>query len=170
MRVFDNGVYRDMTADELSQMEADARRARLEEAVRPLSASEVLGMLIPQQINTLAVDDATASRMVEFYPKITMYAEGSLIAAGTRINWNGTLKQAAVDLWNTTENNPNNAPTLWQDIAYKDGIRIIPETITAAQAFAKGELGWWNDSVYESLLDANVYTPDAYPAGWEKMK
>lgn len=166
MRVCDNGIYRDMTAEELEQMEAIGRQERLKEAFRPLTESEVLALLIPQQINTLAVDDATASRMVEFYPKLTMYAEGSLIAAGTRINWNGTLKQAAVDLWNTTENNPDNAPTLWQAIAYRNGIRIIPATITAGEAFAKGELGWWGDAVYESLIDANVYTPEAYPAGW----
>lgn len=57
-----------MTPEELAQMEAAARRARLEEAARPLSESEVLGMLIPQQINTLDVDDNTALRMKDFYP------------------------------------------------------------------------------------------------------
>ena len=170
MKICTNGIYRDATAEEFAQWEADARRARLEEARRPLSESEVLAMLIPQQINTLDVDEATASRMVEFYPKITMYAEGSLISAGTCINWNGSLKQAAVDLWNTTENNPVNAPTLWQDIAYKQGIRVIPATITAGEAFAKGELGWWHDEVYESLIDANVYTPEQHPAGWELVR
>lgn len=92
-----------------------------------------------------------------------------LIKAGTRINWHGTLKQAAVDLWNTAESNPDNAPTLWQDIAYRDGIRIIPQTITVTEAFAKGEKGWWGDSLYESLIDVNVYTPEQYPAGWQTV-
>lgn len=166
MKKYVNGKYIELTTDEITLLQLERRKIDLYEKSRPLSASEVLALLIPQQINTLAVDDATASRMVEFYPKLTMYAEGSLIAAGTRINWNGTLKQAAVDLWNTTENNPDNAPTLWQAIAYRNGIRIIPATITAGEAFAKGELGWWGDAVYESLIDANVYTPEAYPAGW----
>ena len=53
-----------------------------------------------------------------------------LIAAGTRINWKGSLKRAAVDLWDRKENDPDNAPGLWEDIMYKNGIRIIPETIT----------------------------------------
>lgn len=56
------------TAEELAQMEADARRARLEEASRPLTESEVSRMLITQQINTLDVDDNTALRMKAFYP------------------------------------------------------------------------------------------------------
>ena len=66
VRFFDGKNYRDMTAEELAQMEADARRARLEEATRPLRSEEVLAMLIPQQINTLAVDDNTALRMLAF--------------------------------------------------------------------------------------------------------
>lgn len=112
-----------------------------------------------------SVDDKTASEGVELSPNYKQ--DGSLVKSGTRINWNGVLKRAAADLWATAENNPDNAPSLWEDIMYKDGIRIIPETITVGTAFTKGELGWWKDVVYESLIDANVYTPEAYPAGWK---
>lgn len=72
----------------------------------------------------------------------------------------------AVDLWDTAENNPDNAPTLWEDLPYIDGIRIIPEVITVGTAFSKGEQGWWNGALYESQADNNVWTPDAYPAYW----
>ena len=50
---------------------------------------------------------------------------------------------------------------------YKDGVRVIPDVISAVEAFAKDELGWWNGAIYKSLIAANVYTPDAYPQGWE---
>ena len=99
-----------------------------------------------------------------------MRYDGSLISAGTRINWHGTLKQAAVDLWDEEQNSPDNAPTLWVDIVYREGIRIIPETFTAAQAFALDELGWWQEHVYRSTIAANVYTPDQYAAGWELVR
>lgn len=46
-------------------------------------------------------------------------------------------------------------------------VEIIADTITAGTAFAKDECGWWGDVLYRSLIDANVYTPDDYPAGWE---
>ena len=111
-----------------------------------------------------SLDDKTASETPELFGKLNQ--NGELVKAGTRVNWNGVLKRAASDLWDTEENNPNNAPTLWEDIAYKDGIRIIPETITAGLAFSKDELGWWNDILYVSLIDNNVWTPTAYPAGW----
>lgn len=115
-----------------------------------------------------SLDDKVASTSAELFPSLKY--DGSLLKAGTRINWFGVLKQAAVDLWDTVENNPVNAPTLWQDIAYKQGIRIIPANITATEQFAKGERGWWHDSLYESLIDANVWTPDAYPAGWQLIE
>ena len=60
-----------------------------------------------------------------------MKYDGALIKNGTRVYWNGTVKRAAVDLWDREDQNPDNAPTLWEDVLYKDGIRIIPETITA---------------------------------------
>ena len=112
--------------------------------------------------------DADASNSVLLYP--TLKGDASLIKAGTRINWNGTLKRAAVDLWDTAENTPDAATDLWEDIDYKDGYRIIPETITAGLAFSKNEFGWWKGELYKSILDAaNVYTPEQYPAGWEKQ-
>ena len=113
----------------------------------------------------VSLDDATASTAPEMFPRLK--GDGSLVKAGTRICWGGTLKRAAVDLWDNAENTPDAAPTLWEDVLYRDGIRIIPETITVGLAFAKGEQGWWGDVLYASTIDANVWTPDAYPAGWE---
>lgn len=109
--------------------------------------------------------DAQASKAIMLYPLLKQ--NGALVQAGTRINWNGHLKRATVDLWDTAENNPDNAPELWEDINYREGYRIIPETITAGLAFAKDECGWWGDVLYRSRLTANVYTPEQYPDGWE---
>lgn len=112
-----------------------------------------------------SVDDQTASTTAMLFPRYK--ADGSLMKAGSRINWNGVVKRAVVDLWKTSENDPDNAPTLWEDIQYRDGYRIIPETITAGAAFAKDECGWWNDVLYKSLIEANVWTPEANYSGWE---
>lgn len=114
------------------------------------------------------LDDVQASNVPEMYPRLK--EDGSEVKAGTRIYWNGQLKRAAVTLWDTKENNPDNAPALWENIDYTNGYRTIPEVITAGTAFAKGEMGWWKDAVYESLYDANVWTPDQFPAGWNKIQ
>ena len=168
MKKYVNGKYIELTPEEITAIQQEAQKAELAEKSRPLTESEVSRLFIMQNINTVITDDATASRAVEFHPE--MKYDGSLIPAKTRINWNGTLKRASVDIWDTEQNNPDNAPTLWEDIAYRDGFRIIPEIITATLAFSEGECGWWGDTLYRSKVNGNVYTPAVYPANWELVE
>ena len=113
------------------------------------------------------LSDKDASIAPDMFPKLK--EDNGLINAGTRINWNNRIKKAAVDLWDTAENNPDNAPDLWIDIMYKEGIRIIPENINVTSAFMKEEYGYYNDILYKSLIDNNVWTPIIYPDGWEEI-
>lgn len=109
-------------------------------------------------------DDKTASEAPTLFRRLK--ADGGLITAGTRINWRGAIKRVTVNLWDTKENSPDNAPTLWADITYREGVRIIPATIVAEEAFAEGEQGWWGDVLYISLLEGNIHTPEQYAQGW----
>lgn len=114
---------------------------------------------------TAAIDDAVASTVIPLFP--VMKYTGNLIKAGTRINWNGVLKRAAVDLWDRADCAPDHAPELWADIIYRDGYRIITDVITVGLAFSKGERGWWKDGLlYESDVNDNVYTPEQYASNW----
>lgn len=132
-----------------------------------MKRSEAIYLRYIVELSAASLDDKTASTAVPLFPR--MKGSGELVKAGTRINWKGAIKKAGVDLWDTAENNPDNAPNLWADLDYIDGYRIIPETITVTTAFAKDELGWWDGVLYLSLLNANVYTPKQYPDGWEKV-
>ena len=131
-----------------------------------LEKARALRPIIEQAAQSL--DDKTASTAAELFPRRKQ--NGELIKAGTRINENGKVLRAAVDLWDTEENNPTNAVTLWEELQYREGYRIIPETITVTSAFAMDELGWWKDKLYKSIINANVYTPDQYSAGWELVE
>ena len=115
-----------------------------------------------------SLTDAAVSMAPECLDRMTY--DGSLIKHGTRINWGGTIKRAAVDLWDREDNDPDHAPTLWEDVLYRKGYRIIPETITVGLAFSEGEIGWWGDVLYRSKVDNNVYTPAQYPDNWELAK
>lgn len=114
-----------------------------------------------------SLDDRIASEAPSMFPK--MDYSGKLIRVGTRINWNGALKRAAVDLWDREDNDPDHAPSLWEDILYRDGYRIIPDVITVGLAFSAGERGWWGDVLMESIPDNNVYTPEEYAANWREV-
>ena len=116
----------------------------------------------------VSLDDKDASEAVELLRKLKR--DGSLVEAGTRINWHGRVKVAAAALWDTELNDPDHAPNLWTDLPYRDGIRIIPEVIYLAQAFHLDELGWWGDVVYRSKKETNVYPPPQAPNDWEEVK
>ena len=88
MKKYVNGEYIDMTAEEVAAMLDATVKAEAEEKRRPLSLGEVQEMMVRQQINTLAVDDATALRMVAYYPEWTA---GTAYAAGDRVVYNGDL-------------------------------------------------------------------------------
>lgn len=118
----------------------------------------------------MSLPDKEASEGAELFPRLT--GDGALVKVGTRINWNGTVKKAAVDLWDTAENDPEHAPTLWVDMDYVDGVRKIPQTdsgiFDATLAFAEGEDGYSavDGMIYTSKVNGNVYTPQLVPTNW----
>lgn len=129
--------------------------------------ARVLRALIEQA--SASLPDKEASQGAVLLPRLK--GKGALIKAGTRINWRGVVKRAAVDLWDNAESTPDAAPDLWEDIGYREGIRIIPDTITAGLAFSTGEMGWWGDELYESIHPtANTWTPAEYPPAWRLVK
>ena len=88
MKICENGVIRDMTAEEEAQYNEMAARAAAEAKRRPMSESEVLSMLIKEQINTLSVNDATAVRMTVFYPE---WEKGIQYTVGYKVQYLGKL-------------------------------------------------------------------------------
>lgn len=130
-----------------------------------MKRSEVMALIEGIKILRENADDKTASAAATLYP--TLKQDGALLQAGCRINFQGQIYRSRVDLWDMEENNPINAPDLWEMIEYKEGYRIIPQTITAEHPFIFGEKGWWNGKFMESLLEVNVWNPDSYPDGWK---
>ena len=115
-----------------------------------------------------SLDDKTASTAAVLFPGLKQ--DGALVRAGTRINWKGTIKRAAVALWDTVDNDPEHAPNLWEDILYRGGYRIIPSVITVGLVFALDEIGWWEDALYRSKRADNAYTPAQDPNNWELVE
>ena len=155
-------------------------RAEAEKAAAQHTAATLMGMHVYTAIGeerakdlryaiekaAASLDDKTASEAPELFPQLT--GDGSLVTSGTRICWQGGIKRAAVGRWDTAQNTPDAAPDLWEDIAYKQGFRLIPETITAGLAFSKGEKGWWQGELYGCLLAGSVWNPAGNPGGWKK--
>ena len=113
MRICENGIYRDMTPEEVTTVEAQARLAAIAERSRPMTEQEVSRLLIAQQINTLTVDDNTALRMKDFYPE---WIEGVSYEPGFKVHHNGKLWRAIQAHTSQSTWEPENVTSLWEVI------------------------------------------------------
>ena len=101
MRIFENGVYRNATSKEITELEEAKLRYEAAEKHRPLTVGEVGAMLIKQQINTLTVDDQTALRMIAFYPDWETdktYAAGDKLVSGGKL-WKVLQAHTSQSAW-----------------------------------------------------------------------
>lgn len=101
MRIFENGVYRDTTPEEIAELEEAKLRYEAAEKHRPLTVGEVGAMLIKQQINALTVDDQTALRMIAFYPDWETdkaYAAGDKLVSGGKL-WKVLQAHTSQSTW-----------------------------------------------------------------------
>lgn len=65
---------------------------------------------------------------------------------------------------------PDKTPSLFAPLGLDDdGYPIWAQPSGAHDAYNKGDIVNYNDILYKSLIDGNVYSPDAYPAGWEVL-
>ena len=166
MRAYENGQYRDLTAEEIAAIEAEAAKFEAYERTRPLTADEVTRMLIAQQINGLTVDDNTALRMSEFYPE---WAAGVDYATGYKAQHGGRLYKVLQPHTSQTGWEPENAPSLWAKVLIPDET-VIPEweQPDSTNAYAKGDKVTHNGKTWVSDIGSNVWEPGVY--GWTEIE
>ena len=62
---------------------------------------------------------------------------------------------------------PDGTPALYTAIGLDDaGYPVWSQPTGAHDAYNKGDIVSYNDVLYQSLIDGNIYSPDSYPAGW----
>ncbi len=158
MRVYDGKNYREMTDDEQLRITMIDEYER----TRPMTESEVARMLIAQQINSLTVDDTTALRMVEFYPK---WATGTDYAAGFKVQYGGALYRCLTAHASQADWTPEAAPSLWAKVLIPDP-DVVPawEQPGSTNPYMSGDKVTHNGKTWVSDIDNNVWEPGVY--GW----
>ena len=127
---------------------ARARRALYDQAVRNVPEEQAAGLM--------ALYDAVRQ-------------DGALIKAGERRVWEGKLYRANVDLWDTKQNTPAAAPTLWTEL--KGAGDEYPQWIQpqgTAGMYATGDKVSHKGKKWISAVVNNVWEPGVY--GWNEVK
>lgn len=125
-----------------------------------------LRAVIEGAVSAYTMDDAAALSVVELFPK---WEIGKEYAIGNRVQHDGKLYECVNSHTSQADWTPAAAVSLW------DEVKVDPETgydewqqpTGAHDAYNTGDRVIYNGSVYESLIDGNVWAPDAYPAGWK---
>ena len=151
MAIYENGVYRELTAEEIAAMEAEAARYEAAERTRPLTAEEVTAMLIRQQVNSLTVDDNTALRMLEFYPE---WASDTDYTAGYKVQRGGKLWRCIQAHTSQIGWEPENAASLWTEICESHaGTLEDPIPYNGNMALESGKYYSQNSKIYRCTRD-----------------
>lgn len=121
------------------------------------------------EANAASMDDEQASQFVELFPEWS--GDSSSYATGDRVRYGGTLYKVLQDHTSQATWNPNDAPSLFAEVLPgQDGTEIgdwvQPDS---TNPYSKGDRVRFEGKIYESLIDGNVWSPAAYPGGWQEV-
>ena len=112
-----------------------------------------------------SITDEDALQAVELFPQWVI--EHAYIV-GERLQYNGVLYRVVQAHTSQADWTPDITPALF----VVDSIDEWPEFVQptgAHDAYKKGDQITFNGKHYISLIDGNVYSPAAYPAGWQEQ-
>ena len=114
-----------------------------------------------------SLDDADALKAVELFP---VWAVGIAYEADQRIRYDKKLYRCVQAHTSQIGWEPPAVPALWTEVAKPGEIPVWKQPTGAQDAYMAGDKVWYPEkdtTVYRSTIDNNVWSPDAYPAGWE---
>lgn len=131
-------------------------------------SSEVSTLQQEYQAELDSVTDDIALYMVEMYP--LWNSDGVQYKKNQRVSYDGILYKILQDHTSQETWKPIVSPSLFVKVISSINGEI-PEwqQPSAENAYQKGDKVRYNGKVYESLIDNNVWSPDAYPAGWKDI-
>lgn len=130
-----------------------------------IERAKELRAIIEAAILELNQDDVTALGNIELY---AMWQSGKAYTVGERIQYGDKLYKCVQAHTSQDDWAPDVTPALWVVVSVEEWPEFIHPT-GAHDVYNKGDKVTYNGKHYISLIDANAYSPDEYPAGWEKV-
>ena len=127
---------------------------------------------VQDAIDTLLpiLTDEQAEAVTSMYPE---WAADTDYSVGVRVQYGGKLYRCVQAHTSQESWEPPATPALWVRTAKQGEIPVWVQPTGAHDAYNKGDKVHYpsaTDHVYESLIDANVYSPEAYPQGWQLVE
>lgn len=95
------------------------------------------------------------------------YAVGDFLTYGENGVGDPQLYKVAQNHTSQADWKPDTAPALYTAIGLDDsGYPVWSQPTGSHDAYNAGDVVNYNGTLYQSLIDGNVYSPETYPAGW----
>lgn len=124
------------------------------------------------QLFAASLDDEKAMEVAYIYDPWVVgkrYAVGEFVTYGTNSVGDPRLYKAVQAHTSQADWTPDLTASLFMAIGLDDaGHPVWSQPAGAHDAYNTGDVVNYNGTLYQSLVDGNVYSPDAYPAGWAK--
>lgn len=123
------------------------------------------------QMFAASLDDEKAMEVATIYdPWIVgkSYAVGDFLIYGENGVGDPQLYKVAQAHTSQSDWRPDATPALYVAIGLDEkGYPVWAQPTGAHDAYNTGDIVDYNGTLYQSLIDGNVYSPESYPAGWE---
>lgn len=134
-----------------------------------LQAAEQLRKALQMFAQTLTNEQALEIATV--YPKYEVgktYATGAYFTYGENGVGDPQLYKVLQEHTSQADWFPSETTALYEPIGLNEsGYPVWSKPSGAHDAYNIGDIVDYNGTLYKSLIDGNVYSPDEYPAGWE---
>lgn len=149
------------TVEQLMAEKLSEAKWHQDEAIKDLQMKQV-------QATATAFDDTTALDNKLVYP---FWEAGIEVKLDKKYLYvmNGNLYKVLQPHTTQSDWTPDITPALWKVVQVEGVIADFVQPTGAHDAYMKGEKVKFNSSIYESIIDNNVYSPTAYSQGWKKL-
>ena len=122
------------------------------------------------QMFAASLDDEKAMEVAAIYDPWEIgkpYNVGDFLIYGVNGVGDPQLYKVAQAHTSQADWNPEATPALYTPIGLDNsGYPVWAQPTGAHDAYNNGDVVNYNGTLYQSLIDGNVYSPEAYPAGW----
>lgn len=115
-----------------------------------------------------AAEAQTDEQALESVELFTQWATliGTPVEAKKRVQDGGILYECIQAHTPQADWHPKDTPALWKEVSIEEWPEWVQPT-GAQDAYNRGDKVTFEGQHYVSLIDGNVWSPAAYPAGWE---
>ena len=123
------------------------------------------------QLFAATLTEAQALEIATVYPAWgagRSYAAGDILSHGTNATGDPQLYKVVQAHTSQADWTPDATASLYDAFGLDEGgYPVWSQPSGAHDAYNAGDIVSYNGTLYKSLIDGNVWSPEAYPAGWE---